>query len=302
MRLARFTNNWDKVKTKDELLEMLKRYKEILNNEMTDYLNSLIELEFSIIKDYIDYNDRKRLAELEIYKRVAIYNIYNRAMNLFNQSEIPVKITGNDEGFESLNVSLKVNDDKCIKLFNFRYGESRSRHFKIPNGYKTMNIGCINMYQTLESEELRELELKRVMNRLEILYNQKNPYPSSHKIIGGLGSQHPSSHKKIGGPSSQYPSYYNKIGGPSSQWLIEHNKEIARYEERLNELDNKKHLTDEEKIQIEITNKVHDLLLEDYGLTDESFEEVHKYSANKLQKTLVKKEPNLTIVNNIKYI
>ena len=274
MRLARFSDNWNKVNSKEELLEMLKRYRGILNNEMTYYLNSLIELEFSIIKDNIDSNDRKRLAELEIYKRIAIYNIYNRAMNLFNQSEMPVKITGNDEGFESLDISLKVNDDKSIKLFNFSYGESRSREFKIPNGYKTMNIGCINMHQTLESEKLREIELDRVMSRLEILYDKKNPYPTSHK----------------------------KIGGPSAQWLREHNEEIARYEKRYNDLDSKKYLTDEEKVEIEMTNKAHDLILEDYGLTDESFEEVHKYSANKLQKTLVKKEPNLTIVNNIKYI
>ncbi len=270
MRLARFSDNWNKVKTKEELLEMLKRYRGILNNSMAEYLNSLIELEFSVVKDYIDSNDRKMLSELDIYKKVAIYNIYNRAISLFNNIDAPVKITGNDEGFESLDISLKVNDEKCIKLFDFSYAEGRSWEFKIPSEYKTMRIGGINIYQTLESKELRETELNRIMDRLELLYDQKNPYPSPRK----------------------------KIGGPGVQWRIEHQEEIARYENMFNELDSKKDLTDEEKVQIEVTNKVHDLILEDYGLTDESFEEKPaislKYSTSKLQKTLVKSQPNLT--------
>lgn len=69
MRIGRFDEDWNKLETKEKLLELLKRYRGILANSMIDYLNSLVELEFSVIREYISDSDRKALAELEIYKK-----------------------------------------------------------------------------------------------------------------------------------------------------------------------------------------------------------------------------------------
>lgn len=279
MRVVRSNNNLNKVNTREELLELLKEYRGILSNPMQDYLNSLIELEFSVIRDYIKDKDREVLAELEIYKKVAIYNIYNRALKLFKMKDMQLSISGNENGFESLDVSTQLND-KNVRLFHFNYSENRSLNYKIPDEYKTMRIGTVNLYQTLESKELREKELNRVMNKLEMLYDAHNPYPSPRK----------------------------KIGGPSQQWSREHSLKIAEYEKLFTELDSKKELTDEDKREIEITNEIYNLLLEDYGLTKESFEEVRNRpkfgfeSYSNLQKTLVKRQPNLTITTDIKYI
>lgn len=48
------------------------------------------------------------------------------------------------------------------------------------------------------------------------------------------------------------------------------------------------------------------MLLEDYGLTDKSFEEKKSPSngskKSALHKTLIKNQPNLTITNHIRYI
>ena len=278
MRIVR-SNNWNRVNTREELLELLKEYRGILSNPMQEYLNSLIELEFSVIRDYIKDKDREVLAELEVYKKVAIYNIYNRALNLFKMQDMQLSISGNENGFESLDISTSIND-KNVRLFHFNYSENRSLNDKIPDEYKTMRIGTVNLYQTLESKELREKELNRVMNKLEMLYDAHNPYPSSRK----------------------------KIGGPSQHWSREHSFEIAEYEKLFTELDSKKELTDEDKREIEITNEIYNLLLEDYGLTKESFEEVRNRpkfgfeSYSNLQKTLVKRQPNLTITTGIKYI
>ena len=62
-----------------------------------------------------------------------------------------------------------------------------------------------------------------------------------------------------------------------------------------------------DKKEIEITNQIRNLFLEDYGLTNESFEEEKSdrepsILESLLDKRLVKKQPNLTIVNHIKYI
>lgn len=65
-------------------------------------------------------------------------------------------------------------------------------------------------------------------------------------------------------------------------------------------------MTDEEKREIEITKQIHDFILEDYGLTNKSFEEDNKPISSRdksfLQKTLVNKQTNLTIKNHIRYI
>lgn len=270
------TANIDKVNTKEELLQLLKDYKVILNNQVIDYLESLINLDFSVIRENIDDKSKKALSELEIYKRIAIYNIYNRAINLFTQSNMPLIITGNDEGFESLSVSVPI-EDRNIKIFDFKYGEQKSLNYKIPDEYKTMKIGSINLYQKIENKELRIQELKRIINKIEMLYGTQNPY-----------QYHP-----------------KKVGGSYVKWKIERQKEIEKYQKMLDKIDSHNELTEIDIKEIEIMNKAHDLLLEDYGLTNDSFEDdvsITSKCSNNLQKTLIKRQPNITITNNIEYI
>ena len=270
------TANIDKVNTKEELLQLLKDYKIILNNQVIDYLESLINLDFSVIRENIDDKSKKALSELEIYKRIAIYNIYNRAINLFTQSNMPLIITGNEEGFESLSISVPI-EDRNIKIFDFKYGEQKSLNYKIPDEYKTMKIGSINLYQKIENKELRIQELKRIINKIEMLYGTQNPY-----------QYHP-----------------KKVGGSYVKWKIERQKEIEKYQKMLDKIDSHNELTEIDIKEIEIMNKAHDLLLEDYGLTNDSFEDdvsITSKCSNNLQKTLIKRQPNITITNNIEYI
>ena len=270
------TANIDKVNTKEELLQLLKDYKIILNSQVIDYLESLINLDFSVIKENTDDKSKKALSELEIYKRIAIYNIYNRAINIFTQSNIPLIITGNEEGFESLSISVPI-EDRNIKIFDFKYGEQKSLNYKIPEEYKTMKIGSINLYQKIENKELRIQELKRIIDKIERLYGTQNPY-----------QYHP-----------------KKVGGSYVKWKIERQKEIEKYQKMLDKIDSHNVLTEIDIKEIEIMNKAHDLLLEDYGLTNNSFEDdvsIASKRSNNLQKTLVKRQPNITIKNNIEYI
>jgi len=269
-----------KIYTSEALYEMLNNYKGILTSPIIDYLNSLIELDFSVIRDYIDSNDRMALSELEVYKRIAVYNIYNRALSIFKQNGNNLYISGKD--FDSLQIYAKLESGKMFELFRFDYQESPT-YFqnKIPSGYKTMKIGDITLFQTLESQELREAELLRVMEKLDSLYDEENPYTS-----------HPGA-----------------FGGPASHWILEHSEEIRKYEKKFKQLDSKNELSDEEKMEIEITKQFNNLLLEDYGLTDKSFEEENRQplsftreETSELKKTLIKKMPSITIKNNIKYI
>ena len=154
---------------KAELKNLLKKYKGILESSMVDYLDSLIGLEFSVIQDYISDSDRKVLSELEVYRKVAIYNIYNRALNLLKEKNIELDVETDDN---SLIFNKKLDDQiidnfgvNGINLFKFDYGET-SFYERCPNEYKSMRIGDISLYQTFEDKNLREKELNIGMENL----------------------------------------------------------------------------------------------------------------------------------------
>ena len=66
VRNGSFTSNIERVETKEELLESLEKYKGILSVPMIEYLNSLIELEFSVVRENIGEQDSDALSELDI--------------------------------------------------------------------------------------------------------------------------------------------------------------------------------------------------------------------------------------------
>lgn len=264
-------STWKRINTKEELITLLKKYKGILTNPMIEYLNSLIELEFSVIRENISDCDRIALSELEVYKRIAKYNIYNRTLNLFNEQNVPeIQTYSNKDWYKGLNVYYLLGEQK-IPLFDFNYEEKEIDYKLKRSGYKTMNIGTIYLYQTLDYKE-------ELINKLKKLCAQQNPH--------------------------RYTFIPYIVGGPASKWGIDHEGLIRSYEKELVKLDSRKELTAEEKKEIEVRTRFFELLLEDYGLTNEDFiEESSKNSGNSsLQKTLIKKIPNLTINNNIKYI
>lgn len=272
--------NKKQLETKEELHTLLKSHSGILKPEILDYLKSLIELEFSVVRDYIDSNDRKALVGLELYKKIAIHNIYNRALSLFMKENDNLEYSGVENGLSSLMVSAKIDNSK-VDIFRFDFNENRNS--EISEEYKSMKIGNVNLYQSIESLEKRKVELNSIMDTLERLYSQTNPYCS----VPG------------------------RAGGPDAQWEFRHQMEIRKCEEKFNQFDGKTELSDVEKREIDIRNKYHALLLGDYGLTLQDFEEEKKdimqitrlrgYNSQ-LSKTLVKHHPNLEIRNNIKYL
>ena len=250
---------------KEELKETLKMYKGILTNPIADYLNSLLELEFSVVRDYIDDTNRSTLANLDIYKRIAQYNIYIRALNIMGENGLSYK-KKDENNILSIFVSLEFKD---IELFAFDYSNGLDNLSIVQEGVVTKRIGDIFLYQVVKDEEFREKELEKVMYKLESLGNAKNPYRLNPYIYGG----------------------------PASYWEIKREREIREYETLRKELEHQKELNDDEKKEIEITNKVYEMLLEDYGLTNNfKNEEISE------DKKLVKRMPNLNIITKVKRI
>ena len=264
----------NKLATKEELIDLLKKHRGILTNSILDYLNSLVELEFSVARKNISTEEREILSELELYKKIATYNIYHRALQLLEQQKQPLDIDNNGR----LEISVQL-ENRRVELFSFDYQNRISLRENIPDEYKTMKIGTISLYRSLQNEDIREKEINRVLRKLESLYASHNPYPHRHSVVGGL-------------------DFY---------WERQHKERIEELEKKLTELESKKELTEVDKKEIELTNDIHQLLLADYGLTNEDFEErkMTKFTSaeiDRMNKTLVKKLPNLTVVDQIHYL
>ena len=256
MRLGNIT--YKKISSKKELKESLNRYKRILNPRVIDYLNQLVELEFSAAKDIIDIEDREILQNLDLYKNIVAYNIYNRTLELLN-NEQELKIFDNKDRISGL-MAYKGIGNPAIRILDYKYDN-----------------GTLKLFQTVDDKKVRKEQLELVMTKLEQLYDKKNPYHSDLELFGC----------------------------PATRWNIDYIKEVSEYEKLFTRLDSKKELTDYKKKKIGITKKYHDLLFEEYGLTDEEFivsKQTPTTIDNIINKTLVKKLPGLRIENNIEYV
>ena len=256
MRLGNIT--YKKISSKKELKESLNRYKRILNPRVIDYLNQLVELEFSAAKDIIDIEDREILQNLDLYKNIVAYNIYNRTLELLN-NEQELKIFDNRDRVSGL-MAYKDIGNNTIRILDYKYDN-----------------GTLKLFQTVDDKKVRKEQLELVMTKLEQLYDKKNPYHSDLELFGC----------------------------PATRWNIDYIKEVSEYEKLFTRLDSKKEITDYEKKKISITKKYHDLLFEEYGLTDEEFivsKQTPTTVDNISNKTLVKKLPGLRIENNIEYV
>ena len=256
MRLGNIT--YKKISSKEELKESLNRYKRILNPRVIDYLNQLVELEFSAVKDIIDIEDREILQNLDLYKNIVAYNIYNRTLELLN-NEQELKIFDNKDRISGL-MAYEGIGNNAIRILDYKYDN-----------------GTLKLFQTVDDKKVRDEQLELVMTKLEQLYNKKNPYHSDLELFGC----------------------------PAAKWNFDHSREVSEYEELFARLDSKKEITDYEKKKIGITKKYHNLLFEEYGLTDEEFivsKQTPTTIDNISNKTLVKKLPGLRIENNIEYV
>ena len=265
--------------SKEELLKNLEEYKGILNKEMVDYLNSIIELDFSVIKEYISDNDRKVLSQLDIYRKASQYNIYNRAINLINNNGVGAIVSK----FPIINpktIDISISGKyKNIKIFTFDNNINIKN--QVLDEFNTKKIGDITLYQTLEGEKIRQEEINRLYNKIDYLKNIISSYSVGEDI---------------------------NLESPNTFWLSHIKEEILKYKLMIEQLQNKKEICDIEKKEIDIRKKYYELFIEDYGLNNDSFSEEDNIFMNlednnsKLNKTLYKRIPSITIKNNIKYI
>lgn len=279
------TNKNNKIKDKEELLELLKGYKTILNQPIYDYFRSLIELDINFLNDYISNDERKLLSELELYNETAIYNIYHRTIKLFRQEEFQIgKVTIQDNNGI---LSIRSTDDH-IRLFEFNH--INNLFGNTIEKAKTTNIGSISMFKTDITFNLTARDIELLKEKLEKVKRVINPY------------------------GSYYHHGVNK--GLSYNWEQNHRQEILEYKHFLENIYLSKELDTKQTKEIELTNYVHNALIKEFNLTNTNYDHeqlelenedyrnvcVKSFDNLVLNKTLTKKTPNLIINDNTKFI
>lgn len=108
------------LESKSRLKQILYTNKDRFTKEIFDYLNSLLELEFAVTKEYISTKSRIELAQDEIYYQVALYNIYHLIDNLLTKLDTTKFISFDKlphyDSYEMKGIS-KLRDEANANLF-----------------------------------------------------------------------------------------------------------------------------------------------------------------------------------------
>lgn len=263
--------NSSKINSKEELEEMLKRYKGILEPSVFEYFEFLLDLDFSVVKNYITDEERQSLSELVVYKKIARYNIYSRALDFYKKYQSKYHLYCKDDYNSGLSFFSMHNKD-FIPVFNFNYLDNSNylSPTNIFDGFVPMNVGNISLFQTIENADLKIEELRRIKKAINSSYLASKP------------------------------------AGADGSWYSKNLKCIKAYEALLKKVE-KGYKKDEYEIQV--TNVAHDYFIEDFGLDESTFYDERRLNSilddrftTILDKKMVKRIPSINIDNNIKYV
>ncbi len=253
----------EKIPTLEELNDLLKKHELKLDENYIKYLKGIIDLEFSALrKDVINEEERKDLSNLSLYRKACIYNIYLRTMDLINREkeEIDIIIKNNNNNYNGIIVKGICPNNRKFDLYNYDYGKDKQ---------------TIDLYEYQFSFAQREKESDAILEELEFLYNEKNPYHTNNPA-------------------------YNK-------WEYEHNKKIKKLEYQYKVLEQRQSMPDEDLYIAETKNHFAKQFETEYGVypkkdyTDESKKTFYENRKNHLVKNLRCEYPTLTLKKEVKY-
>lgn len=242
------------------LLENLNQYKWLISKEAYEYLESLLKLEISAFNPEFSDTNREILRRIDLYKKIAIFNIRNRTKNLLsNNSEgILIDTVERYDHPVEFNIFGKL-DDRNFDCFRFNISEENPLYI----GDAIINSSAINA-------TLRSQEMQRLKNLHNIKTSQDNPL-AMHDGITRLQDEN------------------------GSSWEIKHKYELDRIKK---EYDNLAMFTldDRTKELIAAKNYLAELILQDMNLKDSDFTTTY---GDGMKRNLVRKYPDMSIKHNI---
>ena len=162
---------WERVSNREDLIQELKEHRWMLSEELYEYFLKLFDFyQYSVFDDALgmDYSKRKNFSGLDIYRKLAIYNIYHHALEIFdkNAEKYSIVIGGNDRGIEGLQVD-GILSDKSFKIFDYSYSMAVNvfDRMVVPDGCKIDKIGDVHLFSTSvldkHGDQLTDFERER---------------------------------------------------------------------------------------------------------------------------------------------
>ncbi len=298
---------YDSEEYKAKLLRELREYRGIIVNSLYDCLNSLLGLEISALSKEID--DKKKSAltkfDFDLYRQISIYNIMCRIQKLFIEDNDKLKIY-KDSWFNNLDICIvgqRINaddydEDPYLHLFQFNFKpkpdklviqlSSRTRTNVLEKvKVSSTIIGDINLHEYVEFKGQNKKNVEAYQRELE--KTQKKSYGTF------IGETEDISDPALFG----HPGHFYTCNNDLMELKLHREEEIAKYLNIIQYYHNKKGLTDTEKLAIEMSQKYHDLLLQELGSNIDEFKPVTTYSDAKVLKLT---RPNYNIKNTIHYV
>ena len=257
--------NGNVLESEENLKSALEEYKWFMSNEAYSYLKSLIALEVSALDSKTLDEKRDVLKRIDLYKKIAIYNICMRSRSL---------LISNGEG---INFSTVENFVHPVEYEI--YGNVNGRSFPV-FGFdieldNPFYIGDADIYLTKVNELARKEEIERLTREIAREEKKDNPYARRHDGI----------------------IRYNEEN--ASRWEASRTAKIKRMQKSLNGLINFSGLDKKEEEIMLSQNRLTKLLLSDMHLEEEDFEPIQ---GEGMKRTLTKKYPEMSIRSNINNI
>lgn len=257
----------DFFKNREYLTKLLHNYKNILNSEKFEYLESLINLYLPCINNSITDLERETLSELSIYNQIIKYNIYYYTKRLLENNNIALNIFyhfyGNKFGFRLSAETSLTKSPRIVKIFD---------------AVITDNMTSVDIYNSLSSDRMREKEIIMLNKKIK---NISNSFEKDSKRVLPFGMDYDD-------------RFYND----------DREEYLKMYQKALKKISSKRVLSKNDLEEIDISNTFYKLFINAYGIDDSSLEldttdyifgNSHRY----MNKVKIKTMPNINLkVNN----
>ena len=305
-------NDIVKVNSKTNLIKLLKTYKGIITPEIYDYLSGLVGLDYSVFGSQVSDQVKSKLIELDLFRQIAVYNIYNQTKNFLSEEGKDLIIGGNERGIEGLQARINFEGEE-VPILDYKYQSVRSNNDRdsitIPSSRGIATVGIVDLFLTEIDEDKRKEAIEKAKLSLETEIKKSCPYPSTRleKISPDEKHRYDKVVKKPRCGGNTIDLYAEvPVRGQAGRWIHEHNSKIANLKKRIKAME-EKIITDSDMKIIEQRKYYYDLLLQLYELEPSQFEESQESrftlsSSEPMVKTLVKKEPGMQVRTNIRKI
>ena len=159
-----------------ELRKLIDESKCILNDETLDYLESLLTLDVSALGNNNDSLRCKFLRELEMYKSLVLYNLYNSSLKLIDKNTVI------NEYFNRLNFSVKYQNID-FNIYSLDFSDVPNIYlYKSNSDLESIDCKQIDFLVPYAREAILERFLSRNKLKISDFDDEKDLYGNCYKI------------------------------------------------------------------------------------------------------------------------